>query len=73
MTPSRLPTVANAAIARSTCSLGVLRGELHADARLALRHDREREADHVDALVEQALRELAGEARVAEHDGDDRA
>ena len=33
----------------------VQRGELHADARLAFRHDRVAEPDHVDALVEQAV------------------
>ena len=34
----------------------MLRRELHADARLALRHHREEEADDVDPLGEERLR-----------------
>jgi hypothetical protein len=41
-------------------------------ARLPLRHHREREADHVDPLVEQLAGHLRGEPRVAEHHRDDR-
>src|SRR5688572_11673709 len=51
---------------------GVRGRQLCADACLALRHDRIREADDVHAFVEQAAREFGGELRVAENDRDDR-
>src|SRR5512138_3321095 len=47
-------------------------GHLRADPGFALWHDWIREADHVNAFVQQAARELGGELRVAEHDRDDR-
>src|SRR5688572_8965159 len=47
------------------------RGHLRADARLALRHHREREADDVDAVREQAVGHAHREARIAQHDRDD--
>src|SRR5215470_15948547 len=43
---------------------------LRADARLALGHDREGEADDVHALGEQLLGHAAGERGVADHDRD---
>src|ERR1700674_4336736 len=46
-------------------------GELDADARLPFRNDGVAEPDDVDALGEQVSREIRGEARIAEHDGDD--
>ena len=63
-TPSARPTFVNAATARSMCAGRVRGRELHPDARLALRHHREEEALHVDALVEQRPREALGERRV---------
>ena len=50
-----LATTANAAIARVDVVVGVRGRELRADARLALRHDRIRERDDVDAVLEQQL------------------
>src|SRR5919199_2933239 len=50
----------------------VRRGELHANSRLTLRHDRVAEADDVDALVEEIARHLVRHPRVADHDRDDR-
>src|SRR5690606_35312528 len=47
-------------------------GHLRADARLAVRYDGIGEADDVYAVREEALRELGGELRVAEHDRHDR-
>src|SRR6266496_305204 len=52
--------------------LGVGGGHLRADARLALRHDRIRKADHVDAFGEQRIGHPRGERGVAQHHGDDR-
>jgi hypothetical protein len=73
------PTFVNAAIAaprararaRADVRARVLRAELHADARLALGHHREREADHVDALASSASGHLVRERGVAEHDRHD--
>src|SRR5947209_3538173 len=50
----------------------VSRGELNADAGLALRNDRVAEADDVDAAFEEPVRQSAGERGIAEHDGEDR-
>mmetsp|Transcript_78788 Transcript_78788/g.219008 ORF Transcript_78788/g.219008 Transcript_78788/m.219008 type:complete len:389 (-) Transcript_78788:393-1559(-) len=47
------------------------RRDLHADARLALGHDREEEADRVDAEFEDACAELLRHDRVVDHDGHD--
>src|SRR3989442_2711271 len=46
-------------------------GELHADARLALRYDRIAEADDVDAFAEEVPRHLVRHAGVADHDRND--
>src|SRR6185369_4162177 len=45
---------------------------LGADARLALRHNGEAEADHVDAFFQQRVRHLGRELRLAQHHRDDR-
>src|SRR6185436_1311561 len=50
----------------------VQRAHLRSDARLALRHDRVREPDHVDSLGEERIRHPRGERGVAEHHRDDR-
>src|SRR3974377_879433 len=50
----------------------VCRIHLRADPRLALRHDREREADDVHAELEQPVGPARREARLAEHHRDDR-
>ena len=68
----RVRRATNASIAWSMSSSDVRGRHLRADARLALGHDREREGDHVDPLVEQALGHLDGDACIAEHHGDDR-
>src|SRR5262249_53206205 len=61
---------------RSDGALEVLRlvpgRQLDTDPRLSLGHDREREADHVDALLEKAPRHVVGQALVVEHDRHDR-
>ena len=57
ITPSAFPTFVNAATARPGARGSVRRGDLDADPRLALRHDRVEQALHVDALLEQRLRE----------------
>mmetsp|Transcript_65596 Transcript_65596/g.140220 ORF Transcript_65596/g.140220 Transcript_65596/m.140220 type:complete len:358 (+) Transcript_65596:63-1136(+) len=59
----------------ATLHLGrlVRRAQLHADARLALRHHWEAEADDVDAPFQHLVGNLAGEASVAEHDRHDGA
>ena len=46
--------------------LRVRRRHLRPDASLALRHDGVREADDVDAVIEQAFGELRGQPRIAE-------
>src|SRR5580704_14989 len=48
------------------------RRHLGANARLALGHDREGEADDVHAALEQRIRHAAGERGIAEHHRDDR-
>src|SRR6516164_8830463 len=48
------------------------RGHLRADARLALRHHRVGEADHVHPAREQRVGHARGERRIAEHHRDDR-
>ncbi len=48
------------------------RRHLGADARLALGHDGEGEADHVDAALQHLCRHLLRQRGVAEHDRDDR-
>src|SRR5580765_3050124 len=48
------------------------RRQLGADARLADRHDRERESDDVDAEFEQPVGHAAREPGVADHDRHDR-
>ena len=76
-TPSCRPTFVNAATARSMCS-GVCAAESWTRMRdWPARHDREEEALHVDALVEQRAREALRERRVVgrearEHDRHDR-
>ena len=47
--------------------VGQARGHLRADARLALRHHREREADDVHAFAQQPVGETRGQRRVADH------
>src|SRR6185437_10329210 len=47
------------------------RRDLRADARLSVRHDRIRETDHVDTVLEQAFGHLRREDGIAEHDGND--
>ena len=47
------------------------RGHLRADARFALRHHGEREADDVHAFAQQLVGEARGQRRVADHDRDD--
>ena len=47
-------------------------GDLRADARCAVRHDRIKEADHVNAFLQHARGELLRFRRVADHDRDDR-
>src|SRR5450631_3041663 len=51
---------------------GVRGRHLGADACLSLRHHREAEAHHVDALLQHAVREGAGQLGVSEHDGNNR-
>ncbi len=48
--------------------LRMRRRHLRADARLPLRHDREGEADHVDAFLQHQRRHVLRELRVAKHD-----
>jgi hypothetical protein len=72
MMPSSRPAVANAAMARSSCSSRMAGAHLGADARLAERHDRVGEADHVHAEFEEAVGHAHGERGFAEHDRDDR-
>src|SRR5665647_2107280 len=50
----------------------VQRRHLHANARLAVGHDRVEEADGVDGALEQPGRDQLGVARLANHDRDDR-
>ena len=72
MTPSSRPTAVNAAMARSSCSSRESGGHLRADARLALGHHREGEADDVDAASSSCIGHAAGERSVAEHHRNDR-
>ena len=72
MAPSALPTLANAATARSICA-GVVRGaHLSSQARLALGHDGVRKADHVNAFFEERVRGARSEPGITEHNGNDR-
>src|SRR6185312_3515674 len=50
---------------------GERRRHLGADSGLTLRHHRERKADHVDAVLEEAIGHAAGEGGIAQHHGDD--
>ena len=69
--PSSRPAVVNASSARSSCSRVSA-----ADICVRMRawpfgHYREREADDVDAELQQAIGHAAGERRIAEHHGND--
>ena len=47
-------------------------GHLRANACRALGHHGKREADDVNAVLEQSIRHAAGEGGIAQHDGNDR-
>ena len=71
MTPSSRPTRANASIACSRCARVCAADICVRILAWPFGHDREREADDVDALVEEAGGHARRQRCVAQHDGDD--